>query len=338
MCASASDSGNFPVSLPNPGVSERELRAVTGNLPMVTPLSHLAVLEISGADAETFMQGQFTQDIRTLAPGVARFSAWCSVKGRMLANFVLYPVRENVYHLILAKDLAAFMPGRLRMFILRAKVQVSETSRALLGLSGAETPLPFPGMDVPTMALTTGAHDGIHAIRLPDTRLILTMPPQRLAETWNRLIDPDTTTPRVPTGQEIWQWQDIRAGLPWITAATSEAFVPQMADFEKPGVSFKKGCYVGQEVIARAQHLGKVKRRLYRLESGQPLAAGENLFSPACANQPDPVAGKVVTAAPSPGGGHAALAVLLETAATDTRQGGIDGPRLETQPVHPAET
>ncbi|MDR1660705.1 MAG: hypothetical protein LBR94_10315, partial [Desulfovibrio sp.] len=115
-----------------------------------------------------------------------------------------------------------------------------------------------------------------------------------------------------PAGAPVWQWLDIAAGIPRIAAATCEAFVPQMANFDRiGGVSFHKGCYPGQEVVARAQYLGKVKRHLYRARAAGPIAAGMSVFPAAAPEQP---CGQIANAAPAPGGGFEALAVLLEDA------------------------
>lgn len=330
--AACDDQSPFPTIL-HFGTPERERHAAADHLPLFSPLLHLAALEISGADAQTFLQGQCTQDVSTLTPGKAQFSAWCSPKGRMLANFILFPMAENVYRLILSADLADFALKRLSMFILRSRVRIVAEPVMFLGLSG--TIPAIAEIAFPKAPLEVTQADGLCAIRLPhpDLRLILCLPPERLADLW-----PSLSAHALPVGQPVWHWLDIRAGLPWITEATREEFVPQMADFEKLGVSFRKGCYVGQEVVARAQHLGKVKRHLYRLKSATPLQPGEALFSPNCAEQPNQTAGKVVTAAPDPTGGHAALAVLLEQGAASLRQGGIEGTPIEAEPVTPPET
>ncbi|MDR2638150.1 MAG: hypothetical protein LBB55_07410, partial [Zoogloeaceae bacterium] len=304
---------------------EAEFRAAAAGKTVLAPLPHLAVLEISGDDARNFMQGQFTQDLRPLQAGVARYAAWCSAKGRMLANFLVAPLpdtepgAEKRFYLILAADLVEATLKRLPMFVLRAKVRIAAVPSLVLGLAGEETnaalqalgwdtpPAPAAAQDATPEATLTFSPDGLVRIRLPEAspRFLLLLPPEKGAEIWPRLA-----AAVQPVGTALWQGLDVRAGFPWITAATREAFVPQMANFAPLGVSFKKGCYTGQEVVARAQYLGKVKRHLYRLASPIPLAPGETLHSPDCADQPDSSAGIVVTAAPD-ADGYAALAVLL---------------------------
>ncbi|MDR1648448.1 MAG: folate-binding protein [Zoogloeaceae bacterium] len=324
---------------------EAEFCAASAGKTVLAPLPHLAVLEISGDDALSFMQGQFTQDLRPLRAGVARYAAWCSAKGRMLANFLVAPLpcAEKRFYLILAADLVEATLKRLPMFVLRAKVRIAAVPLLVLGLAGEETaaalqmlglntpPPPAVAQDATPEATLTFSSDGFVVIRLPEAepRFLLLLPPEKGAELWPRLA-----TMAQPVRAALWQGLDVRAGFPWITAATREAFVPQMADFAPLGVSFKKGCYTGQEIVARTQHLGKVKRHLYRLASSSPLVPGEPLYSPACADQPGSIAGTVVTVAPGEDG-YAALAVLLETGAGDLRQGGANGSVLTASLVNP---
>ena len=136
-----------------------------------------------------------------------------------------------------------------------------------------------------------------------------------------------------PAGIPAWRWLDIQAAFPLVTLATKEEFVPQMADFEKiGGVSFHKGCYPGQEVVARTQYLGKVKRHLYRLTSEQTLKAGDVLHSP---DNPDQSCGMVMTAAASPAGGYEALAVVQSNFSGNVRLGALDGPKVSATAVNP---
>lgn len=320
---------------------EQEIRlAATGTI--FTPLLHLASLEISGADARTFLHNQFTNDVKSLASGQAQLAAWCTAKGRMVANFILYPVAAdasgNTFRLLLSPELLPNIK-RLQMYVLRSQVKLTSLSVAQdtacaqghLGLSGANAAdaLTTLGLPVPETPLSVATQDETNTIRLLDGRFILSAPLESLHGFGQQL-----SSQIQPASQTTWEWLDIQAGLPWITAATTEAFVPQMMDFEKMGgVSFTKGCYPGQEIVARSQYLGQVKRHLYRITSTQPLVAGEDLHSPA---SPDQSAGKVVTAAAAidPSGTYAALAVVLESAAADLRQGSVDGAIVQATPVY----
>ena len=134
-------------------------------------------------------------------------------------------------------------------------------------------------------------------------------------------------------GLPVWRWLDVENALPLVTQATQEAFVPQMLDLEQiGGLSFNKGCYPGQEIVARTQYLGKVKRRLFRVDSPLELAAGRELFSP---DNPDQAVGQIVTGAPAPGGGFAGLAVIQVSHAGTVRLGARDGAPLVARAVHP---
>lgn len=169
----------------------------------------------------------------------------------------------------------------------------------------------------------------ISVIRLDMQRFIVAVPAPAAADLWQKL-----SIKARPVGVPAWRWLDIQAGYPLVTLATKEEFVPQMADFEKIGaVSFHKGCYPGQEVVARTQYLGKVKRHLYRLSSTQALKAGEDLHSP---DNPDQACGMVMTAAPSPRGGFEALAVVQSNFAGNVRLGSREGPQVEASAVNPA--
>jgi folate-binding protein YgfZ len=163
-------------------------------------------------------------------------------------------------------------------------------------------------------------------IRLGESRFILSVPAAAAAETFAAL----SGSGLAPAGTAAWQWLDIQAGWPLVTASTQEEFVPQMANFELlGGVSFKKGCYPGQEIVARTQYLGKLKKRMYRASvtaNGLP-AAGTDLYSPDLGEQS---CGKVVTATPSPEGGYELLAVMQMSSheGNDVHLGSPGGPQL----------
>ncbi|MBW7899884.1 MAG: folate-binding protein YgfZ [Rhodocyclaceae bacterium] len=274
---------------------------------VLVPLTHLGVIRAGGEDAKSFLHNQLTSDINHLAADGAQHSAWCSAKGRMLASFVIWRDGGD-YLLSLAADLQAAIARRLQMYVLRSKVTVADAGLALFGLAGpqaAET-LRAAGLPAPA-AMQTAAADGCTVLRLDGERFHVAAP-TAAADLWAKLA-----ARARPAGLPAWRWLDVRAGLPLICEATKEHFVPQMANFERiGGVSFHKGCYPGQEIVARTQYLGKVKRHLYRLASETAMAAGDELYAEAV---PDQSCGMVVSAAPSPAGGYEALAVLMETAA-----------------------
>lgn len=297
---------------------------------VLAPLLHLGLIECAGEDAKSFLHNQVTSDINHLDADAAQHSAWCSAKGRMLASFLLHRQADS-YLIRLAADLVPAIQKRLQMFILRAKVKVTDLSEShcLLGISGeqAERALAAAGLPVPAKALETAPFTDGKVIRLSAARFEICVAGEAAPAIWRALA----ATAR-PVGIPAWQWLDIQAGIPLIGEATREEFVPQMANFEKiGGVSFQKGCYPGQEVIARTQYLGKVKRHLYRLNTAQDVAAGTPIFSP---DNPEHACGMVANAAPSPDGGFAALAVVQENfVAGDLELGSPGGPRCTVAAV-----
>ncbi len=312
------------------GDNTGELQAAVENT-VVVPLTHLAVIEASGEDAKSFLHSQLTNDINHLADKQVQLAGWCNAKGRMQASFIVWRDGEN-YRLGLAADLLEATQKRLQMFVLRSKVKLSAlTDRViLLGLAGpqaAET-LAETSLACPNEPMTTSITDGVTVLRLDSKRFFIVAPEESTATLWQKL-----TLKARPAGVPAWRWLDIQSGFPLVTLATKEEFVPQMADFEKMGgVSFHKGCYPGQEVVARTQYLGKVKRHLFRLKSQQPLKAGDVLHSP---DNPDQSCGMVMTVAPSPAGGFEALGVVQSNFAENIRVGSLEGPPVQAAAVNP---
>ena len=277
-------------------------------------LTDWGVIRAQGEDARSFLHGQLTQDVVHLPSDRARLAGYCSAKGRLLASFVLWadPAGSDVL-LACSADLLPQALKRLRMFVLRAKCQLSDASEHLPvhGVVGPAVP------EGPPWALT--ARSGAVCIRLPDA----VGAPRAL---W---VGPDAPADAaLPLA--AWQWLEVQSAVPRISAATVEQFVPQMVNLEAlDGVNFQKGCYPGQEVVARSQYRGTLKRRAYLAESGEPLAPGMDVFDAA---EPEQPAGMVVMAASAPG--HAASALVsLKTASADGRlfAGAPDGVPLHLQ-------
>jgi tRNA-modifying protein YgfZ len=271
---------------------------------VVAPLPDMAVLEFSGADAETFLQGQLTCDVAAVR-GAASYGAWCSPQGRMLASFLLWR-GDSAFFMALPAELAPGVQQRLTRYVLRAKVKVGTARLVLAGCSGprAEAALRQSAGAIPQGRLGTERFAGGEAlIRLDDSRFLFALGADA-AEA--RLAGLAAALTRVSAG--AWTGLDIRRGIPWITAATQDRLVPQMANLERiGGVSFSKGCYTGQEIVARAQHRGTVKRRMFLAHSSDAAAAGDELYAEDLGDQ---AAGLVVSAAPSPDGGTDLLAVV----------------------------
>ena len=314
----------------NFGDAAGELQAAARQT-VVVPLTHLGLIEATGEDGKAFLHSQFTNDVNHLAENQAQHAGWCNAKGRMQASFLVWRHGDR-YFLGLAADLQEATQKRLQMFVLRAKVKLTSLtdSAVVLGLAGpqAEEALAEAALPCPAEAMTTVASGDTMVIRLDATRFMIVAPESAMAALWQKL-----TGKAKPAGVPVWRWLDIQSAFPLVTLATKEEFVPQMADFEKiGGVSFHKGCYPGQEVVARTQYLGKVKRHLHRVTSQQALKAGDVLHSP---DNPDQSCGMVMTVAPSPAGGYEALAVIQSNFADNVRLGSLDGPAVQTAAVNP---
>ena len=219
------------------------------------PLSRYGVLSVSGPDARDFLHAQLTNDILNLPPDRAALAGWCSAKGRLLATFFVIPAPPG-FLLQLSRDLAAPVAKRLSMFVLRSKVKVSDESDAWaqFGVWDAHAPAPGVLWDGERVSVPVG-----------ERRFL------RLERTAN-------AASACSGDEEHWYLEEIRAGRPLITAATQDQFVPQMVNLETlGGVHFRKGCYPGQEIVARAQYRGQVKRRMVRLPAphGARLKPGD---------------------------------------------------------------
>ena len=301
---------------------------------VLTDLSHLGLIGLSGEDTQAFLQGQLTSDVRQINPGRAQYGGYCTPKGRMLANFLLWQDARGDYLAQLPAELREGVQKRLGMFVLRSKVKVRDAGdewvRMGIAGSGAEDLLQQHLGSLPEgpMAVTHAAHASI--VRLPGGRFQIIALPEHAAALWDALKQGST-----PVGTSVWQWLGIRAGIPTIGAATQEQFIPQMVNYELiGGVSFKKGCYPGQEIVARTQYLGKLKRRMYlaHIVAQAGPTAGDELYSQDMEGQ---ASGMIVNAEPSPDGGFDVLAVIQISSAEafPVHWKTPDGPPLELLPL-----
>ncbi len=281
---------------------------------VLADLSHLGVLDFAGEDSEPFLQGQLSCDVHSIGAGSSSYGSHCTPKGRMIADFLIWrpsPDLSHGFRMALSRSIVATVRKRLSMYVLRSKVRVTDVSDSvvLLGLSGdaAAGPLDL----IPSGLLLHEARqfgEGCTAISLPGGRFLIAVPAEGAPTLWASLA----VTLR-PVGTPCWEWLEIRSGVPLITAPTQEQFLPQMTNLELlGGVSFKKGCFTGQEVVARTQHLGKVKRRMFLAhldpQEGQaPPSPGDETFSD---DIPDQASGTIVNAQAAPGGGYDLLAVV----------------------------
>jgi len=300
---------------------------------VLADLSHFGLIHFSGEDAQAFLQGQLSCDVRKVDLSNAQYGGYCTPKGRMLASFLLWH-DDDGYIMQLPSALQVAIRKRLAMFVLRAKVELADNSDTLvrMGVAGNHA----AALLAEVVGIVPVAHLGvIHAqqgsvIRLGHDRFELVVLPEQAPALWQHL-----SKEAMPVGVSCWSWLEIKAGVPVITPATQEQFVPQMANLQAiGGVSFQKGCYPGQEIVARTQYLGKIKRRMYlaNIQSIKPVAAGDELFSADMAEQSN---GMVVNAAPSPDGGFDVLAVIQTSSveAGKIHWQALDGPALEIMPL-----
>ena len=288
---------------------------------ILADLSHLAALKFSGEDAEGFLQGQLSCDVKAIPQGGGSLGSYCTPKGRMLASFTLLRA-PNEFVMLLSTSLAAAIQKRLAMFVLRSKVKIANPgdTLVLIGLAG-------PACRDALAASAALAAD-VGSFEIAGGRMLLLVPQPVAAATLIHLV-----ARFKPVGSGAWQWIDISLGIPLITAATQDQLIPQMANLELiGGVSFKKGCYPGQEIVARTQYLGKVKRRMFRAHLEVEAAPGDVLFSDDLGDQ---ASGLVVNAQPAPDGGCDLLAVaqLGSHDSSTVRLKVPDGPALRFDPL-----
>jgi len=310
------------------GDASAELRYALDQ-PIVADLSDLSLIQFAGEDAQTYLQGQLSNDLRQLDGSNSQLTSYCTPKGRILANFLLWQNAPQSYLAQLPASLRESIQKRLSMFVMRSKVKVSDASDAWVRLGvggpGAQAVLESVLGAVPSAAHGLLAHASGSILRLPGDLFELLIAPDQAATIWNKL-----TQQAKPVGTAVWDGLMIRAGIPTILPGTQEAFVPQMINYELiGGVNFKKGCYPGQEIVARTQYLGKLKRRMYvgKLKLETAPQPGDELFS---ADMPDQASGMIVNAAPAPSGGYDVLAVLQIASADGNAMHwkSLDGPTL----------
>lgn len=297
----------------------------------VSPLPGVAFVDVQGPDAQAFLQGQLSSDVAALAPGAVQWSTYSSPKGRMLATPLLWRVAgRDGFRAALAADLAEPVRKRLAMFVLRSKVTLVPASLAAIGVGGpAARDAVRQALGVDVAPRTVATIDGGDAVALPDGRILIAVVLERAATVGAALARHAT-----PADESAWRWLGIRAGVAEVRRATQELHVAQTANWEVVGgVSFTKGCFPGQEIVARVQHLGILKERAhpFRVDAPAPDAA-TRLFRAASEGE---ASGSVVDAVALPGGGSELLAVVQIAALEhdDLRLGAPDGPKLERLPL-----
>lgn len=315
------------IQTPVPHISPTPPASLASRLGGSVTLTHLGILQAQGEDAASFLHNQLTHDLLRLPVGQSRLAAFCNAKGRMQASMVLIKTAPDTVLLLMSADLLAQTLKRLSMFVLRAKVKLTDASslwqlRGLLGDSARKA----VGEADPWH--TTGA-DGAFAVALYPAVLGDVQVPRAL---WLAAADaPAPDNAELPPG--LWHWSEVLAGVPLLSQSVFEAFVPQMLNYESVGgVNFKKGCYPGQEVVARSQFRGTLKRRMALVHSPVALQAGQDVFTPTDPEQP---CGTVVQCAARPDGQgfDALVSGTLESMAAGWHGGSAHGEKLELMPL-----
>ena len=284
----------------------------------------MGVIRAVGVDAVSFLQGQLTQDVAQLGLSEARLAAFCNAKGRMQASFIVLKRSDEELLLVCSLDILPATLKRLSMFVMRAKAKLSDASDEfmLYGLTGE------------VVASQGGDVSRVWSKQDTDSGSLVVLPP---AGSTSRALwcAPAGSTPPDFSSIELsqWHWLSVRSGVAMITQPIFEAFVPQMLNYESVGgVNFKKGCYPGQEVVARSQFRGTLKRRAYIVHADAELSVGQEVFHSADAEQP---CGLVASAAPAPAGGFDAIVSIQTAAAAEGHLTAVSasGPLLTLLPL-----
>jgi len=295
---------------------------MTQSLHGIAPISHLGVIRVQGDDAASFLHNQLTQDFALLDLQHARLAAFLSAKGRMQASFIGLKRGASEVLLVCSLDLLPTTLKRLSMFVMRSKAKLTDatnefTLHGLLGdavaaAGGAAQASPWDKQDLGEASL-------VHLYPTAGQPRALWIAPQGT---------PVPEAPALPA--QAWLWSEVQSGVATLSAPLFELFVPQMLNYESVGgVNFKKGCYPGQEIVARSQFRGTLKRRAYLVQADAPLVPGMEVFAASDAEQPT---GTVVQAAPSPEGGWAALVSMqIASAGEALHAGGAQGTALTVQ-------
>jgi folate-binding protein YgfZ len=271
-------------------------------------LPQFGLIHFSGADAQTFLHNQLTCDVAALASGQSTYGSYCTPKGRVLATYLLWHAGEDFF-MQLPSVLREPIQKQLSKYILRAKVKAEDVTGTwtMLGIAGAEA-------SKLVQRAVGNAPQGLHEVSHTRDAMVIRFPGERC-----EVVAVKDTAPAIRAalaqgteskGPEYWDWLDIRAGVPVILPATQEAFVPQMLNLDLiGGVSLTKGCFPGQEIVARMHYRGTLKQRMYlaNIAAADHPQPGDKLHSSDFGEQ---ACGTVVNAASSPEGGHDVLAVI----------------------------
>jgi folate-binding protein YgfZ len=285
------------------------LTSLAPHISGIAELTHLGVIRVVGEDAVKFLQGQLTQDVALLNLTQARLAAFCNAKGRMQASFILFKRSQEDVLLVCSRDILAATLKRLSMFVMRAKAKLSDASAefALYGVAGSAIE-----------SIAGSVHPAWTKADFDDVNMVFLYPGagQPRAMWCAPAGSPAPQCAQIDLA--IWHWLEVQSGIAMVTQPIFEAFVPQMLNYESVGgVNFKKGCYPGQEIVARSQFRGTLKRRAYLVHTDAAPAVGQEVFHIQEADQP---CGLVAAAAVNPSGGFDAIVSMQTSAAADAAE------------------
>lgn len=296
----------FPENLTNPLPD-----SLKNNDHLITALPHLATLQITGSDANTFLQGQLSCDINELTESKSFFTAFCNAKGRTISTLLVIK-RTNDFILLLPTELLEKVSKKLQMYIMRSDVQLKNMQDDLC-LIGTNTTNTFP--DFPQENFTVSHKNGAIFIKLPFgiNRCLIISPASEAISLWKDLT---SDSGLVPCHSSLWVEQDISAGIPWLSQKNSEEYIPQMLNIDKlGGISYTKGCYTGQEIIARTHYLGKAKRELFLACCKKPATI--NIDTQIITDTNEQIVGKVLSLQSN--NYHTKMLVVMHSADTELK-------------------
>ena len=312
------------------GDANSETHAATSEN-IICDMTHMGLISVQGEEATDFLQNQLSNDVKQVNEELSQLNAYCTPKGRVLSMFFLFR-HGNRYILQLPIERVEATLKRLQLFLLRTKATLSDVSEELItiGIAGNTINDALRNFitQLPTSDYQSVQNDSTTVIKTPGSipRYLIVAPVEKAKNLWRELA-----ASARPCANAVWRWLDIRAGIPQVYEANVEAFVPQMMNLHSiNGISFQKGCYPGQEVVARMHYLGKLKRRMYlaNIKSDNKPQCGDLLFAENDTSEQG--VGRIVDAQPSPDGGFDALAVLQIASAEGAgiHLGKPDGPLL----------
>lgn len=290
-------------------------RIATRDSTVLCDLGQFGILKISGDDAQSFLQNLCSSDLKAVTPQLAQLGSLNTAKGRVIATFLVWQSGTD-YFLHLPQSLLAPIQKKLAMYVLRAKVKIEDasTQQVCIGIAGKDAAALLQASigELPQAPLGLVVHTHASIMRSGADRFQINTTPEHAAMLWQKLSasSPAGKGGAIPVGSPCWDWLNIRAGIPVVLPATQEQFVLLMLNLDiLGGVSFKKGCYPGQEIVARVHHLGKLKQRTFLAHVASDAApqANDPLYSDDYAGQSS---GNILNVAPAPQGGYDVLATL----------------------------